>query len=251
MSASIAYFTVLSLFPLALGLIAIGSFFLDSADIQIRVNEFIVELLPVGGSFVTRNIENLVRLRGAAGLVSIAVLMWSASRMVGALSRGINGILGFDRPYEFYMSPLRNISLTFTVAILLLFATALMPTLELLSELELGFLGGRWNALIQLIGGRTASFLISAVLLVGVYALLPYERPMRKDLVMGALVAALLIEVGKVLFALYVGTVSRFDAVYGSVSSIIVLLIWLYFSARVVLYGTEVICESQKSRQQK
>ncbi len=251
MSASIAYFTVLSLFPLALGLIAIGSFFLDSADIQIRVNEFIVELLPVGGSFVTRNIENLVRLRGAAGLVSIAVLMWSASRMVGALSRGINGILGFDRPYEFYMSPLRNISLTFTVAILLLFATALMPTLEVLSELELGFLGGRWNALIQLIGGRTASFLISAVLLVGVYALLPYERPMRKDLVMGALVAALLIEVGKVLFALYVGTVSRFDAVYGSVSSIIVLLIWLYFSARVVLYGTEVICESQKSRQQK
>jgi len=249
MSASIAYFTVLSLFPLALGLIAISSSFLDSAEIKFRVNEFMVELLPVSGGFVTRNIESLVRLRGVAGLVSIVVLMWSASRMVGALSRGINSVLSLKRQHAFYLSPLRNFGLTFVVAILVLLTAALIPALQILSELELAFLSSRWNGLLQLVGGRAASFLITAMLLVGVYALLPYERPHRKDLAVGALVAASLIEMGKVLFALYVGTVSHFDALYGSVSSIIVLLIWLYFSAHVVLYGAEVISESQKSRE--
>jgi len=61
----------------------------------------------------------------------------------------------------------------------------------------------------------------------------------------------LLIELGKELFVLYVGNVSRYDAVYGSLSSIIVLLIWLYFSARVILYGTEVIGVCRAQRKQK
>ncbi len=66
----------------------------------------------------------------------------------------------------------------------------------------------------------------------------------------GILVAALLIELGKELFVLYVESVSRYDTVYGSVSSIIVLLIWFYFSARVLLYGTEVICVYRLQREQ-
>jgi membrane protein len=64
-------------------------------------------------------------------------------------------------------------------------------------------------------------------------------------------VAALLIEMGKELFVLYVENISRYDAVYGSVSSIIVLLIWFYFSARAVLYGTELISVYRAQRQLK
>ena len=61
----------------------------------------------------------------------------------------------------------------------------------------------------------------------------------------GLLVAAVLIETGKSLFVWYVETAANYSAVYGSVSSIIVLLIWLYFSARVVLFGAEVISVSR------
>ena len=52
-------------------------------------------------------------------------------------------------------------------------------------------------------------------------------------------------ELGKEAFIQFVGNASRFEAVYGSLSSIIVLIIWLYYSARILLYGSEVIsvCE--------
>ena len=68
MAASIAYYTFLSLFPLMLGLVAIGGFFLESAEIQQHVNNLIVDLLPVSGELVNRHIESLIRIRGAAGL---------------------------------------------------------------------------------------------------------------------------------------------------------------------------------------
>ena len=69
----------------------------------------------------------------------------------------------------------------------------------------------------------------------------------KNDLWPGILVATTAIELGKEAFALYVANASSYDAVYGSLSSIIVLIIWLYFSARVILYGTEVISVCRES----
>jgi membrane protein len=250
LSASIAFFTLLSLMPLLLGIIAIGSFFLDSAEIQARVSGAIVQVLPVSLASVTGNLESLVRLRGAAGLVSIVLLMWSASKMVGALTRGVNAMLGLERPYAFYMSPLRNIGITFSVAILALLATALMPVIGFLGDFELAFLGSRWNGFFQVVGSRAASFALSAILIGAVYTMIPFEKPLWKDLVVGVLVTALLIEVGKVGFDFYVSNASSLDALYGSLSSVIVLLIWLYYYARVMLYGAEIIREYRVSSKQ-
>ena len=128
---------------------------------------------------------------------------------------------------------------------------AVMPMVEIVDELELEFIGDPWNSYVSLIAGHTGSFAITSVLLGTIYILIPFERPYWKDLLPGILVAALLIELGKELFVLYVGNVSRYDAVYGSLSSIIVLLIWLYFSARMILYGTEVIGVYRAQREQK
>lgn len=241
MAASIAYFTFLSLFPLVLGLVSLGGYVLESEDVQLRVNQLIVEVLPVSADFVTRITDSIVRIRGAAGVTSILILIWSASKMVGALSRAINMALGQKRNYAIYFSSLRNFGLTLVVAVLIVFTLAVAPLLEVLSELQLEFIGERWNSVIRIIAGRTAGLLVTLLLLVFVYGLVPHHRVGLSTLLPGLLVAGILIEVGKSLFAWYIETASDYSAVYGSVSSIIVLLIWLYVSARVVLYGAEVI----------
>jgi len=240
-AASIAYYTLLSLFPLILGLVSIGGFFLKSEVIQLRVNELIVEVLPVSAEFVTRNIEALVRIRGAAGITSAIVLLWSASKMVGALSRAINRALGMQRNYAIYLSSLRYFALTLVVAVLALLTLAVAPAAELLSELQLELLGKRWNRVLDVIANRTVGLLVTGMLVGAVYTLMPYQRLLWRELIPGLLVSAFLIELGKSLFVWHVETAANYSAVYGSVSSIIVLLIWLYFSARVVLFGAEVI----------
>jgi membrane protein len=247
-AASIAYYTLLSLFPLILGLVSIGGFFLNSEVIQLRVNDLIVEVFPVSAEFVTRNIESLVRIRGAAGVTSVIVLMWSASKMVGALSRAINRALGMQRNFAIYLSSLRYLALTLVVAMLVLLTLAVAPAAELLSELELELLGKRWTTALNVIANRTVGLLATGMLVGAVYTLLPYQRLLWRELLPGLLVSVFLIELGKSLFVWYVEKAANYSAVYGSVSSIIVLLIWLYFSARVVLFGADVISVSRNHK---
>jgi len=247
-AASIAYFTFLSLFPLILGLVSIGGFFLKSEVIQLRVNNLIVELLPVSAEFVTQNIESLIRIRGAAGISSVIVLMWSASKMVGALTRAINRALGIQRNYAIYLSPLRSFALTLVVALLLILSLAVAPAAELLSGLQLELLGKRWNTVLDVIANRTVGFVGTGMLAGAVYTLVPYQRLTWRQILPGLLVAALLIELGKSFFVWYMKTAANYSAVYGSVSSIIVLLIWLYFTAHVVLFGAEVISVSRNQK---
>lgn len=247
-AASIAYYTLLSLFPLILGLVSIGGFFLKSEVIQMRVNDLIVEVLPVSAEFVTRNIESLVRIRGAAGITSAIVLLWSASKMVGALSRAINRALEMRRNYAIYLSSLRYFALTVVVAVLFLLTLAVAPAAELLSELQLDLLGKRWNSVLDVIASRAVGFFVTGMLVGAVYTLMPYQRLTWREQLPGLLVSVFLIELGKSLFVWYVETAANYSAVYGSVSSIIVLLIWLYFSARVVLFGAEVISVSRNHK---
>ena len=70
---------------------------------------------------------------------------------------------------------------------------------------------------------------------------MPYERLSWREILPGALFAAFLFELGKTGFVFYLDNVAHLEAVYGSVSSIIALLLWLYFSARVLLLGSEII----------
>ena len=247
-AASIAYYTLMSLFPLILGLISIGGFFLKSEVIQMQVNDLIVQVFPVSAEFVTRNIESLVRIRGAAGITSGIVLIWSASKMVGALSRAINRALGMRRNYAVYLSSLRYFALTLVVALLVILTLAVTPAADLLSELQLDMLGKRWNTALDVIANHTIGVLITGMLVGAVYTLVPYQRLPWREILPGLLVSIFLIELGKSLFVWYVETAANYSAVYGSVSSIIVLLIWLYFSARSVLFGAEVISASRNQK---
>jgi len=249
MAASMAFFSFLSLFPLILGLIAIGGFFLKSEEIQTRLHELIINIFPVSADFVTGNIDSLVRLRGAASIASVLVLMWSASKMVAALSRGINKALELDRPYAFYLSRLRNVGLTLLVSIVVFGAIAIAPAAEILADMRPEALGSRWIVFFELIAGQFVGFAITFLMLGIIYTMIPFERLKWTEMLPGLLTATCAIELGKGAFGYYYANVSSYDLIYGSVSSVIVLLLWLYFCSRVVLYGTEVICVYRQSRE--
>jgi len=224
-----------------LGLLSIGGFFLGSDEVKSSLHEFLVKSLPVSADFITTNIESLVRARGAAGIVSVVILLWSASKLVAALSRGINNALDMKRPYAFYLSRLRNFGLTLGVATLIFSTIALAPAAEVLAELELDVFGTAGNALFDIVTGHVAGFAFTFVILAVIYKIIPFERLGWKELMPGIVVATSLIELGKELFSFYYSNVSNYDLIYGSLTSVIVLLLWLYFCARVILYGTEII----------
>lgn len=247
MSASIAFFSFLSIFPLILAVIAVGSRFLDSVAVRSYLDDVIVETMPGSASFMLENIDTLVRLRGPVTAASIVVLFWSASKMVGAISRGINHTLEIRHDYTFLLSSVRNFCLTLTVPVLLFVSAAASPFAEVLTTFDQFRPSDTLRHLIELTAGQLTSFVIAFLVIGTIYALVPYRRPGWPSLFWGALVASIMYELGKAGFLLYVGNVTHFTAVYGSISAMIVLLIWLYLSARFLLFGAEVVALLEES----
>lgn len=236
-AASIAFFGFLSLFPLLLGLLAVAGVMLESEALRNQVLQWVREFFPVGADLVTESIENLVSLRGAAGAASVILLFWSGRKLVGAISRGLNRMLGLKRDHAAILSPLRDFFLALVIALLLLFSAAITPLASLLEDLPFEALH---SSALSLVADRLLGLAATAALIAMSYMLLPYQRPGWSEVWPGLLVATGLVEVGKELFVLYVDRAGSFDTVYGPVSSVIVLMLWLYFYGRVLLYGAEV-----------
>lgn len=240
MAASIAYFTFFSLFPLLVGVIAGASLFLDRAEIESRLGRMLADDFPGSADFLRTNIEALIELRGAVGMASVVALLWSASKMFGALSRGMNLALGIPKGHPFYLSKLRYFGMTLVVSLLLFVGVGLSTILDVVTQLDFARFGLDGAAFAWL-GSHVASFVSILATVFLLYTLVPYERPRWREVLPASLVATLLFELGKSLFVLYVERANSLEAVYGSLTSVIVLLLWLYFSSRVLLFGAELI----------
>ena len=231
-----------------MAIIAASSFFIESSQIQGRLDRLLSDALPGSAAFVRTNVEALVRLRGAVGIASLGGLWWSASKMFGAMSRGINGALGLTRPHAFFLSRLRYFLLTVAASILVLLSATIPTVLAFLPQLDLGPLGDGLDTVVTPAGSRAASYLFVATTFTLLYSSVPFTRPAWRDVLPGALVAAVLFEGGRTVFVFYLDNVASLEAVYGSVSSVIVLLVWLYFFARVLLFGSEIVAVCQERR---
>lgn len=243
MAASIAFFTFFSLFPLLLGLVALSGYFLDFENMTQYLDQILYDALPGSGPFVRENIETIIRLRGAAGLVSIIGLLWSAQKMSGAVSRGINRTLGLRRTHPAILSRVRYFLITLSIPVLLLLMIGVLTFIELLMTMDFTSyfkFTHEYNRLGPILRKGITFLLVMGVFLL-IYKYVPYDKMAWESVFPGALIAALFYELGKWAFLLYLENVAKFEAVYGSLSSIIVLLIWLYYSARVLLFGSEII----------
>ncbi|MCP3956516.1 MAG: YihY/virulence factor BrkB family protein [bacterium] len=247
MAATIAFYALLSIFPLLIGGVAGISYLLDDPRAQAKIYRFVEDSIPGSAGLVQANVEAVVRQRGAMGLVGALGLLWSATAAFGAITRCINLAWGAERNHPFYMSKPRAFLMAVAVALLMLAAVASTAVVEVWQALDLALLQKLGLELdLEMPGSariqaRVASvgfiFLIFALL----YKVVPYERPTWRQVLPGALLATVLFELGKSAFLLYLDWATHFEAVYGSLSSIIVLLIWLYVSALVLIVGAEFI----------
>ena len=247
MAASIAYFTFFSLFPLLVGVIAGASLFLDRAEIESRLDHMLADDFPGSADFLRTNIEALIELRGAVGMASVVALLWSASKMFGALSRGMNLALGIPKGHPFYLSKLRYFGMTLVVSLLLFVGVGLSTVLDVVTQLDFARFGLDGTAFAWL-GSHVASFVSILATVFLLYTLVPYERPRWREALPASLAATVLFELGKSLFVLYVEKANSLQAVYGSLTSVIVLLLWLYFSSLVLLFGAELIAVRREER---
>ena len=252
LSAGVAYYSVFSVFPLLLGLLAISGTVFASITLQEQFLDYVTESMPGSKEFVSKNIEELVRFRGALGIGAILGLLWSGSSAFGAMSRAINRAWDIDKDRPFYVAKTLHIIIALGVGILFLLSSFASVAIEVLSSYsrELGlpghefFLGfGLGNLML-----KAVPWAITLAVFLLLYRFVPNCKTYWRYVWTGAVVAAILFEASKGIFMWYLVNVANYELIYGSVASMMVLMSWAYVSAFILILGAEISSEYGRMR---
>jgi len=235
-AAGVAFYAILSIFPLLLGLIALFGFFLPSVNLQDELLKFVGNNIPGAANIVRQNIMGIIRLRSTLGVLSIVILFWSGSAMFRAISLAINRAWDILRGRSFFIRKAHELGMVFGTGILFLLSLAASAIISILCRaLDLP----PADLIIVNVGSRLVAFLLMLAVFLLLYKLIPNTKTYWRYVWPGALLAAILFEIARTLFIFYLENFAIYQLIYGSIASIIVLLVWIYYSAFIMILGAE------------
>ena len=250
LAASIAYYTILSVFPLAIVLVSVFSLVLESDAVEWEMHQFFHTYLPGSHDIVTANVEAVSNIRGILGVVSVLGLIWTSSLLFGAVTRAVNRAWDIERDLPFYVEKPRHILMALSVAPLMLLSVVTTTGLQVLGSEDIPVLGRlaflEHNAINAL--ARPLPFLFSLTIFLLIYKFAPHTRTRWRFVWPGALLAALLFEAGKSAFVFYLENFAAYERIYGSLASVIVMLAWVYVSGLILIIGAEFASEYERMR---
>ncbi|MFD0666225.1 YihY/virulence factor BrkB family protein [Ramlibacter sp. MAHUQ-53] len=243
MGAAIAYYTVFSLAPLLVIVIAIAGALFGREAVQGQVVAEISGLLGAEGARLVQDLLASASDTGhglAAGAASAGVLVVGATTVFAQLQSSLDRIWHVParaRPsglWALLRARLVSFGLVLGVAFLLMASLAVSAALAALGAWAGGLAPG-WEPVLQALHLAT-SLAVFTTLFAMIYKLLPSTPIAWRDVWVGALVTALLFEAGKLAIGLYLGK-SGITRAFAAAGSLVVVLLWVYFAAQVFLFG--------------
>jgi membrane protein len=245
MGASLAFYTVFSVAPILI--IAIGVLGLVTNADLVRA-----QLLPqmqilfgeAGASAVQTLLSGAKNMGSSrlATLIGVVALIIGASSVFVELQNSLDRIWGVPKRsrlgglWQMVRARFLSVGLVFGVGFLLMVSLLVSTVLAALDS-WIGSLLGEWRTVLLVIDW-SLSLAITMGLFALVYKYIPQQKMAWGDVWVGAAVAAAFFNIGKLAIGFYLGR-SAFASVYGAAGSLLILLLWAYYSAQIVLFGAE------------
>jgi membrane protein len=250
--AGVAFFGLLSIAPGLVAVVSIYGLLASPADMSRRISELSGAMPAEARQLLTDQLEQIVRSSstglGVALVVGVAVALWSASSAIKQLLVALSAV--YDVPETRQFTRLRGLATLLTLgAIAFVVATLLVLTVV-----------PRWIGESVGDGGRAVVAVtrwpVLAALMLGVLAVAYHYGPDRPRgrwqwWSWGAVTAAASWLVASALFSVYVTHFGSYNKTYGALAAVVVLMLWLYFSALCVLLGGEINAELDRRRDQR
>jgi membrane protein len=243
-AAAIAYYVLLSLFPLILFLASIAGLVLRNDELRADFVSALADALPVTESGATE-IESALRgvseNAGTIGLISLVTLLWTASGMMGAIRGSLDAIDPETPPRPFARGKVVDLIMLAGAAVLLSVSAGLTVAARVAREEvsdSVGLSGVLYDVareLVPIAGGTGLLILLLR------YA--PSGAPRTRDIWPAALVGSILLWGLSVGFASFIDAFGRYNLVYGSLAAVVVFLFFVYLAAYIVLLSAAFAAE--------
>ncbi len=245
MGAALAFYTMFSIAPLLLIIIAVAGWFFGAEAAR---GEILTQMEGLLGKEGATMIEGLIKAASSpeqsavATVIGVVMLLIGATSVFGELQDALDRI--WRAPVKVKTTGLFRLLRTRLLSFGMIFGIAFLLMVSLVVSAGLSALGkwwgpmfGDWETIAQLVD-FFVSFALITVLFALIYKFMPRVRIAWHDVWFGAAFTSLLFTIGKLLIGLYIGK-SGVASVFGAAGSLAVLLLWVYYSAQIFLLGAE------------
>lgn len=241
MGAALAFYTLLSLAPLLLVAVGVAGFFVGRDEAQ---NALISQLALLLGDKAASGIEGLLDAAGSRDEGFVSALIGLGTMIVGATTVFAELRTDLDRIWRHEPGRANGFASLFVArffSFLLVMAIGALLLVSLAASTFLASVGAWWFGSSELVIHAIefiTSFVVITVLFALIYKLLPSKRIAWGDVWVGAAVTSVLFWVGKFLIALYISR-TAVDSTFGAAGALVVVIVWVYYSAQVFFLGAE------------
>ena len=240
-AASIAYYTLLSLFPFFLLAFAVLGRVTASARDREAVLEFVLRYFPAQFDFITAQLDAFNTHAATFGAAGTIALVWGAVGVFGAISTAVNYAWGVERQRSFWKHKLVSFLMLGFAGLLMIIALLLVSAAQIVgaswfADVLAGFPG---LAILRSLAVRNATTLLFIAVVGCIFYFVPNAKVRFRDVWIGAIVTGLLWKATLEAFSWYIRDMGRFTRVNGSIAAVVVFLVWVYTQAVILLYGVE------------
>ena len=245
MGAALAYYTLFSIAPLLLIVISIAGLVFGADAARGHIFAELRDLMGEDGAAAVQALLQSVNkpAQGVLGtVVGIVLLGIGAISVFGELQNALDriwrapGRAGSGGMWALVRARLLSFGMVLGIGFLLILSLVASAAVAALGKFA-ATLFGSWAVLAELLN-LVVSFALVTVTFAMIYKIIPRVRIGWRDVWIGAAVTALLFSIGKSLIGLYLGR-STFASGFGAAGSLVVLLVWVYYSAQIFLLGAE------------
>ncbi|MGI8682630.1 MAG: YihY/virulence factor BrkB family protein [Mycobacteriales bacterium] len=243
LAAGVAFFTLLALAPALAAVVSIYGLVTTPAEASRQIADFTTALPKDARSLLADQVKTVAggnpRGLGIALVIGVLLSLWTASGGMKQLIEAVN--VAYDESETRKFLRLRGLALLFTLGMIVVF----VATLGLLAVLPAVVNSSAGQVVANVVRWPLLAVLTAAALAV-LYRYAPdRDNPKLRWVTWGAGIATLLWVVGSVLFTIYVSNFGHYNKTYGSLGAVVVLLLWLYLSAFIILLGAEINAEME------
>lgn len=245
LSASLAYYTVFSMGPLLIVIISICSLFFGREAIEGQIYYQLEDFL---GKDTAAQLQDIIKKAAISGKGLIAVIIGGITLLIGAttvfaeIQDSINSIWGLKpKPKKGWLKFIQNRVLSFSVIIslgfLLLVSLGVTSLIDAFSNRIMSQYSDISVVLVYIVNQIITLLVISSIFGV-IFKVLPDAEIRWKDVLLGSIVTAILFMIGKFGISFYISQ-SNVGSTYGAAGSLVILLLWTYYSSIILYFGAE------------
>ncbi|HEY2931921.1 MAG TPA: YihY/virulence factor BrkB family protein [Acidobacteriota bacterium] len=246
-AAALAYFTLFTLFPLLLVIIAASDQYFNLFDVRSTALRTVIRFFPGGRAFIENNIASVRPSRGIV-ISSVVVCTWTSFWLVALLENALNKAWQVRTPRHFLHSRLIAL-LMIVVCALFLGTSVLLTTVLTVIQQKIDTYGfAHWSTGMGLFWRITfgvTAFVLTILVFTMIYKLVPNARVKMTEALTSGIVAGCLWQTAAGIFTILARHLD-YAAIYGSVGAVVLLLSWVYTSSYIFLFGANLSAQMHR-----